>query len=188
MSSPPHPHLALEPTGRPSARMSVHCVAVFRRVGDRRDDVPMLDEFAVRHSENIDTDVAVRANETGPVGVDGHDVSVGDDATNIAFCVGEVLEEKIDVSAQALDTVLCGRRVLDVSVADISSDGSIDVAVEVRLSVEGKDGLFVLFRDGFGGHVDFPIWCDVDGDGDGRSRVVLKTIWRVDRPDLVNLL
>ncbi len=137
MISSPRPHPALEQPGRPSARMSVHCVVVLRRARDRRDDVPMLDEFAVRYSEDIDTDVAVRANEAGPVSVDGDDVSVGDDATNITFCVGEVLEEKIDVSAQALDAVLCGRRMLDVGIADISGDGSIDVAVEVRLPVEG---------------------------------------------------
>lgn len=73
----------------PQPRTSVHRVVVLRRVGNRGDDVPMLDEFAVRHPEDIDADVAVRANEAGPVGVDRDDVSIGDDAANIAFCVGK---------------------------------------------------------------------------------------------------
>ena len=59
---------------------SVHRVLVLGRVGDRRDDVPVLDEFTVLHSKNVDADVAVRADEARPMRVDGDDVAISDDA------------------------------------------------------------------------------------------------------------
>ncbi len=63
-------------------------------VGDCRDDVPMLDELAVLHTENVDADVTVRADEAGPVRMDGDDVAIGDDATDIALGVGGKLFRK----------------------------------------------------------------------------------------------
>ena len=40
----------------------------------------MLDELAVLHAEDIDTDVAIGTNETGPVSMDSDDVTVRDHA------------------------------------------------------------------------------------------------------------
>lgn len=74
----------------------------------------MFDELAIVNPEDVDADVAVRTAQSGPVGVDGHDVAVGDDAANLALGVGNACQEGLDVGAQALDTVFGGGSVLGV--------------------------------------------------------------------------
>src|SRR3569833_1755545 len=57
-------------------RVSVHRVVILGRVGNRRNNVPVLDEFAVLHPENVNADVTIRADEPGPVCVHGNNVMI----------------------------------------------------------------------------------------------------------------
>jgi len=115
----------------------------------------MLDELAVCYPEDVDTDVAIRTYEAGPMRVDSDNIAVSDDAADVALGVGEGFEETVDVGPQALDTVLGGGSMLDVSFADIACNGTINVAVEMSLLIESEHDLLVLFGDGLSRHVDF---------------------------------
>ena len=122
---------------------SDHRVVVLRRGGYRGADVPVLDELAVAHSKDVDGDIAVRAGQTGPMGVDGDDVAVGDDAAYLALGARKGRQERVDVIAQTLEAIFGSGSVLDIDVADVAGDRAIDVTVEMRLLVEGGDDLLL---------------------------------------------
>jgi len=54
-----HPHVR---RSLPHAATSEHRVVVFRRVGDRLNNIPMLYELTVLHTEEVDANVAVFAD------------------------------------------------------------------------------------------------------------------------------
>ncbi len=62
--------------------------------GIAASDVPMFDELAVRHTEDVDADVAIRADEAGPMGMNGDDVPISDHAADFAPGVGEGFSRK----------------------------------------------------------------------------------------------
>jgi hypothetical protein len=104
----------------------------------------MLDELAVLQPKNINTDITIRADEAGPVSMDGHEVAICDHSADITLGVGEVPQEAVDVGSQGFHAIFGGGGVLDVGVTDVAGDRAVDVTVEVRCLVEGQDGLLVL--------------------------------------------
>jgi hypothetical protein len=117
------------------------------------NNIPVLYELTVLHTEEIDANVAVFADQARSVRVYGDDIAVSEHTSNIALRVGKGLQKTVDVIAQTLHAIFSGRGMLDIGVTDITSDRTLDVSVKMRLLVEGHDDLLVLFLNASGnGH------------------------------------
>ena len=134
---------------------SIDGIAVFGSRGDGGENIPMLHQLSILDTEQINPDIPIFADQTGPMSVDRDEIAIGKHAPNVAFGMGEGGQEAIDEGAQTFDAVFTACAMLDVGIADIASDRAVDITVEMGLFIKGQNDPLIALRSAFNCHWNF---------------------------------
>src|SRR5215472_4291239 len=146
----PEPRRYMSATAGPGRWSSDLRVAVFGGGRDLRDDIPVLDDLAVRvEAEDVDDLAAewpVDRNGTGEERVRDDEVAVGEDPLDVDVHVGERVREAGDELNECVEAVRRERVVLDVLIAAVLLDGECRVLVVERHRVVADHVLLVALQ------------------------------------------
>src|SRR5215468_15342 len=137
-------------TAGPSRWSSDLGVAVLGGGRDLRDNIPVLDDLAVRvQAEDVDDLAAewpVDRNGTGEERVRDDEIAVGEDPLDVDMHVGERIREAGDELNECVEAVRRERVVLDVLIAAVLLDGECRVLVVERHRVVADHVLLVALQ------------------------------------------
>src|SRR4051812_1774563 len=122
-----------------------HSVIVLCRLGDRLNDIPVLNHLAVVQAEDVDDGKAACAGFTHRIHVHDDKIPVGEDALDLTLVVRELLFEKTDKALQTFGPVLRSGIVLPVLGSEIFR-GLVKILLVQSGVVERPYGFLVLLE------------------------------------------